>query len=200
VRPDAAMGYAACLAASGDPVAEGNVGAGTGASVGKMLGPSGAMKSGVGSASLTLGDGLVVAALMVVNAAGDIVDPANGAIVAGARLPGGGWANSAALLVHGAPAPPAPTNTVIGVVATNGRLDKAQVNKVAQMAHDGLARAVRPAHTMFDGDTIFALSTGEVDGDVTRIGQAAADAVAAAILRSVRTATSLAGLSGLGDE
>ena len=200
VRPDAEMGYAACAAASVDAVAEGNVGAGTGASVGKMLGPSGAMKAGVGTASVTLSDGLVVAALMVVNAAGDVVDPATGAIVAGARLPGGGWANSAALLLHGAPPPPAPTNTVIGVVATNGRLDKAQANKVAQMAHDGLARAVRPAHTMFDGDTIFALSTGEVESDVTRIGQAAADAVAAAIVRAVRSATSLAGLSGLGDQ
>ena len=198
VRPDAAMGYAACQAAAGGPLAEGNVGAGTGASVGKMLGPAGAMKSGLGTASLHLPDGLIVAALMVVNAIGDIVDPANGQIVAGARLPGGGWANSAHLLVYGAPqAGASPSNTVIGVIATNAKLDKAQATKVAQMAHDGLARAARPAHTMYDGDTVFALSTGEVQADVTRVGQAAADIMVEAILRAVRLAASAGGLSGL---
>ena len=197
VRPDAAMGYAACAAASDGPVAEGNVGAGTGASVGKMLGPVGAMKAGVGSASISLPDGLIVAALMVVNALGDVVDPTNGQIIAGARLPGGGWARSASLLVHGAPQPPAAaTNTVIGVVATNARLDKAQATKVAQMAHDGLARAVRPAHTMGDGDTIFALSAGDMQADVSRVGQAAADMAAAAIVRAVRMAKTAGGLPG----
>jgi len=201
VRPDAAMGYAACAAANAGPVAEGNVGAGTGASVGKALGPTQAMKAGVGSASLRLPDGLIVAALMVVNALGDVIDPATGQIIAGARLPDGGWADTARLLLYGAPAAAAPGhNTVIGVVATNARLDKAQANKVAQMAHDGLARAIRPAHTMGDGDTIFALSAGEVTADVTRVGQAAADVVASAIGRAVRTATSLGGLPGLGDK
>jgi len=201
VRPDAAMGYAACAAANAGPVAEGNVGAGTGASVGKALGPTQAMKAGVGSASLRLPDGLIVAALMVVNALGDVIDPATGQIIAGARLPDGGWADTARLLLYGAPAAAAPGhNTVIGVVATNARLDKAQANKVAQMAHDGLARAIRPAHTMGDGDTIFTLSAGEVTADVTRVGQAAADVVASAIGRAVRTATSLGGLPGLGDK
>jgi L-aminopeptidase/D-esterase-like protein len=199
VRPDAAMGYAACLAASDGPVAEGNVGAGTGASVGKALGPAGAMKAGVGAVSLQLPGGLTVAALMVVNALGDVVDPASGEIIAGARLPDGRFADSAAILLHGAPAPRSwPTNTVIGVVATNARLSKEQATKVAQMAHDGLARCIRPAHTMFDGDTIFALATGDVQADVSRVGQAAADAVAAAILRSVRAAGPLGGLAGLG--
>ena len=198
VRPDAAMGYAACMAASEGLAAEGNVGAGTGASVGKALGPMLAMKAGVGSASISLPDGLIVGALVVVNALGDVVDPASGQIIAGARLPGGGWANSAALLVHGAALPSgAASNTVIGVVATNARLDKAQANKVAQMAHDGLARAVRPAHTMGDGDTIFALSAGDLQADVSRVGQAAADMVAEAIVRAVRTAMSVGGLPGI---
>lgn len=197
VRPDVAMGYAACTAARSGAVEEGNVGAGTGASVGKALGPAQAMKSGLGAASLRLPDGLIVAALMVVNALGDVVDPHTGSIIAGARLPGGGWVDTAHLVLHGAPRPPTATSTVIGVVASNARLDKAQATKVAQMAHDGLARTVRPAHTMFDGDTIFALSAGDVQADVTRVGQAAADAVAEAIVQAVRTAHTAAGLPGL---
>jgi len=196
-RPDAAMGYAACVAATDGAVTEGNVGAGTGASVGKALGPAQAMKSGLGMASLRLPGGLIVAALMVVNALGDVLDPRTGGILAGARLPGGGWADSSHLLLHGAPRSATPTNTVIGVVATNARLDKAQATKVAQMAHDGLARAVRPAHTMFDGDTIFALSAGAVQADITRVGQAAADVTAEAIVQAVRTAHTAGGLPGL---
>lgn len=203
VRPDAAMGYAACEAASDGVVSEGNVGAGTGASVGKMLGLAQAIKSGVGSASITLADGLVVGALMVVNALGDIIDPATGQIIAGARIPGQGWADSASLLVQQSPhthEAGATGNTVIGVVATNARLDKAQANKVAQMAHDGLARSVRPAHTMADGDTIFALATGDVEADVSRVGEAAAEMTAAAIIRAVRMAASAGGLLGLAGE
>jgi len=202
VRPDAAMGYAACQAASNGPVAEGNVGAGTGASVGKILGPTQAMKAGVGTASLRLANGLIVGALMVVNALGDVVDPTTGQIIAGARLPQGGWADAAAMLLQPeqpAGDHPSVVNTVIGVVATNARLDKAQVNKVAQMAHDGLARAVRPTHTIMDGDTIFALATGAVEADVNVVGHAAAEVVAAAILRSVQTACSAGGLPGLRD-
>jgi L-aminopeptidase/D-esterase-like protein len=197
LRPDAAMGYAACLAAADGPVAEGNVGAGTGASVGKLCGPAWAMKAGAGSASLRLDDGLIVAALMVVNALGDVVDPTSGQIVAGTRTPDG-WANSAALLMHGQmQRPPTAGNTVIGVVACNARFDKAQINKIAQMAHNGLARAVRPAHTMYDGDTIFALCTGAVEADVTRVGHAAAEVVASAIVRAVRMAAPAGGLPGL---
>jgi L-aminopeptidase/D-esterase-like protein len=198
VRPDAGMGYAACLAANDSAAAEGNVGAGTGASVGKLRGMDGATKAGVGCASLHLPDGLIVAALMVVNALGDVVDPGSGRIIAGTRAPGGGWADSAALLLHGQERrPPTAGNTVIGVVACNARFDKAQINKVAQMAHDGLARCLRPAHTMYDGDAIFALCTGAVEADVTRAGHAAAEVVAAAIVRAVQTATSLGGLPGL---
>ncbi len=201
VRPDAAMGYAACQAASGGPVTEGNVGAGTGASVGKILGPGQAMKAGVGTASLHLANGLIVGAIVATNALGDVVDPSTGQIIAGARLPTGGWADTGALLMQRETPTENPFagNTVIGVVATSARLDKAQANKVAQMAHDGLARAVWPTHTMMDGDTIFALATGAVDADVNVVGHAAAEVVAAAIVRSVRMARSAGGLPGLGD-
>jgi L-aminopeptidase/D-esterase-like protein len=199
VRPDVTMGYAACAAAGDGPVLEGNLGAGTGASVGKIMGMTQAMKAGVGSAAIHLPDGLIVAALMVANALGDVVDPQTGRIIAGARLPGGGWANTAALLLHGPPQAPQATNTVIGVVATNARMDKAQATRIAQLAHDGLARAIRPAHTMFDGDTIFALSAGDMQADISRLGEAAAQVTAAAIVRAVRTAHSAGGLPGLGD-
>ena len=199
VRPDAAMGYAACMAANDGLVLEGNVGAGAGAGVGKVLGMTQAMKAGLGSASIELPGGLVVGSLMIANALGDVVDPETGEIIAGARMPGGGWANSAALVLHGPPQAAPATNTVIGVVATNAHLDKAQATKVAQMAHDGLARAIRPAHTMYDGDTIFALSAGDLQAEVSRVGEAAAQTTAAAIVRAVRTARSAAGLPGLGD-
>ena len=210
VRPDSAMGYRACLNATDSRPAEGNVGAGTGATVGKILGPSQAFKSGIGTASLTVGGGVVVGAIFAVNAFGDVVDPATGAILAGARAadvgplrigsPGyfadtlhvlktavGRTALSLAMRQH----------TVIGVVATNARLDKAQVNKVAQMAHDGLARTIRPAHTMFDGDTIFALATGKRRADPSIVGAFAAEVTAQAIVRAVQTAAPAAGLPGL---
>jgi L-aminopeptidase/D-esterase-like protein len=191
VRPDAAMGYAACEAATDGPVSEGRVGAGTGCTVGKVLGPGRASQGGLGTASVDLGGGLVVAALVAVNAFGDVVDPATGQILAGARpLKGEGWADTlatmkglvgkAALRVAGW------SNTVIGVVVTNARLDKEGANKVAQMAHDGLARAVRPAHTLFDGDTLFALATGSKKADVNLVGAYAAEVVAEAIVRAIR--------------
>jgi len=206
VRPDAAMGYQACLNASGGPPAEGNVGAGTGARVGNVLGICQAMKAGIGTASLEIGAGLIVGAIVAVNAFGDVVDPASGRIVAGARSPQGGFADTLAVLralagqLQGGVAS---GNTVIGVVATNGRLTKEGANKVAQMAHDGLARAVRPAHTMFDGDTIFSLSTGEVDIDacfggsaaaVSIVGAFAAEVLAEAIVRAVLAARPAKGL------
>ncbi len=204
VRPDAAMGYAACAAASRDPVPQGTVGAGTGCRVGAMRGNAYATKGGIGSASVDLGDGLVVAALMAVNAVGDVVDEA-GRVLAGLReTPDGetfvGMMNMmkvTARLVD-TPAPAASSqNTVIGVVATNARLTKEAANKVAQMAHDGLARAVRPAHTMFDGDTIFALATGQIPANISAIGAYAAEVVAEAIRNAVRTATSLAGVRAI---
>jgi L-aminopeptidase/D-esterase-like protein len=199
VRPDAAMGYAACQAASSGPVAEGNVGVGTGASVGKILGIGRAMKGGIGTASAHLGGGLVVGALVAVNAFGDVVDPASGRILAGARrLVGEGFADTLAtlrgLVGKATLRFAAAHNTVIGVVATNARLTKEEANKVAQMAHDGLARAIRPAHTLFDGDTLFALATGPKRADVNLIGAYAAETVAQAIVRAVQAAESIPGL------
>ncbi|MEW6286465.1 MAG: P1 family peptidase [Chloroflexota bacterium] len=210
VRPDAAMGYRAAASASSLPPAEGNVGAGTGASVGKMFGVSLATKSGVGSASLAIGGGVVVGALVAVNAWGDVVNPQTGEIVAGLRsgkvgpLRVGGkeyFADTLAMmkkpLGRALLGLATRANTVIGVVATNARLTKAQATKVAQMAQDGIARAIRPAHTMLDGDVIFALSTGARRADVTTVGAFAAEALAEAILRAVRMAKPAGGLPGL---
>ncbi len=194
IRPDAAMGYAACQAATEGPVAEGRVGAGTGCTVGKVLGPGHASKSGLGTASVNLGGGLVAGALVAVNAFGDVVDPRTGEILAGARaLTGSGFADTLATmkgLVGKTVLRFAGSHTVIGVVATNARLTKEEANKVAQMAHDGLARAIRPAHTLFDGDTLFALATGQKRADVNLIGAYAAEVVAEAIVRAVKRANS----------
>jgi L-aminopeptidase/D-esterase-like protein len=209
VRPNAEMGYQACLNASDQPPAEGNVGAGMGATVGKILGMGQAMKSGIGSASIHLGRGIVVGAIAAVNAFGDVIDPQNGQIVAGARsfeMDGRRigaeeyFADTLAMMKELTATGQlrfgrrGRGNTVIGVVATNVRLDKEQISKVAQMAQDGLARAVRPAHTMLDGDTIFALSVGKRYADVNVIGAFAAEAFTQAILRAVRAAKPLAGL------
>lgn len=192
--PDAAAGYAACLAASDQPVEEGNVGAGAGCSVGKLRGMRCATKSGLGSACLEVGNGLMVAALLAVNAAGDVLQE-NGRVLAGTRREEGGWADSLELLREWITPPAAEaSSTVIGVVATNARLDKEGANKVAQMAQDGLARAIRPAHMMYDGDTLFALATGKLDADVSAVGAFAAEAVAAAIRRAVLAAVPAAGL------
>ena len=195
VRPDAKMGYQACVNASTDPVAEGNIGAGTGATVGKILGMSHAMKAGVGSACLEVSAGLFVGAIVVVNALGDVI--VDGEIVAGARSETG-FADTLQVMRDMAAQPaPAQSNTVIGVVATNARLTKEETNKVAQMAQAGLARTVRPVHTMYDGDTIFALATGDRSADVNLIGAFAAEVLAEAIVRGVKTAHSLGGVSGL---
>ncbi|MFN2120187.1 MAG: P1 family peptidase, partial [Anaerolineales bacterium] len=196
VRPDSDMGYEACLAASAETSVEGNVGAGTGASVGKLFGMSLAMKSGLGTASIRAGR-LVMGAIAVVNSLGDVVNPSTGEVVAGLRsgrigpLRVGGRDYFAGTLQslkrrvgRGALGLAGRTNTIIAVVATNARLDKAQATKVAQMAHDGVAMAVRPAHTMLDGDTIFALSTGRMGADISVVGALAAEAMAQAILRA----------------
>ncbi len=185
VRPDAALAYQACLNATTDPVRDGSVGAGTGATVGKILGMQNATKSGVGSACVEIADGLFVGAIAVVNALGDVVEPHTGEIIAGARTEAG-FADTLTVMRNFQALAAAPSdNTVIGVVATNARLSKEEANKVAQMAHDGLARAIRPAHTMYDGDTIFALSTGDVKADVNLIGAFAAEVFAEAIARGV---------------
>ena len=217
VRPNAECGYAAALAASDGPVEEGSIGAGAGATVGKMGGPARMMKAGIGSASITLPDGLVVAALVAVNAAGDIIDPATGKVVAGVRTADGkGFADARTLIRSGAlgrrppgaerlPAadgPPRPgENTTIGVVATNAVLTKVEALKVAQMAHDGFARAISPVHTPADGDTIFAVATGVRAGEanVGLIGALAAEAMADAIVRAALQATGAAGVPALRD-
>jgi len=206
VRPDAAMGYQACLNASAEPPAEGNVGAGCGATVGKVLGMGQAMKSGIGSASLRLGPELVIGALAAVNAFGDVVDPSTGKIIAGARkiaaqdIPPTSddyFADTMQVLNFLAGQNfvfPRGESTVIGVVATNAALNKEQANKVAQMAQDGLARTIRPAHTMLDGDTIFATSLGNQVADVNIIGAFAAEVFAQAVLRAVWAAQPAGGL------
>jgi len=198
VRPGPECGYAAARAARSGAVAEGSVGAGAGATVGKLGGPARAMKGGFGTASVTLASGLTVGAAVAVNAVGDIVDPVTGRIVAGVRTEDGRGLADARLLLRTSAVVPGQVvegNTTIGVVATNATLTKAQVTKVAQMAHDGLARTTYPAHTPRDGDTIFGLATGELDGaaDVTLVGALAADVTAQAILRAVRTAEGLPG-------
>ncbi len=192
VRPDDAAGYRACEQATTGPVKQGNVGAGTGATVGKTLGPAFAMKGGLGSASTQLANDIVVGALVVVNAFGDVVDPQTQQVIAGTRSP-----IEPGLLFPGS----GPFgNTTIAVVATNAPLSKVAVNKVAQMAHNGIARAIRPAHTMFDGDTIFALASGsqpQVQLDplqVSMIGAVAATTLARAIVKAIRNATELHGI------
>ncbi|MFC1923359.1 P1 family peptidase [Chloroflexota bacterium] len=207
VRPDAEMGYQACQNASADPPAEGNIGAGTGATVGKIIGMAGAMKSGIGTASLEIGSGVLVGAIAAVNVFGDVIDPATGQIIAGARVVQKGpvkigkgpyFADTMyvmeSLIGRTMLGFMSRENTAIGIVATNARLNKEQINKVAQMAQDGLARTVRPAHTMLDGDTIFALATGEKKADVNIVGAFAAEVFAQAVLRGVRTARPAAGL------
>jgi L-aminopeptidase/D-esterase-like protein len=200
VRPDREMGEKATLAANDGPVQEGNVGAGTGATVGKIFGMKQAMKSGIGSASLTLGSGVVVAALVAVNAFGDVLDPATGRIVAGARKSPGSreFIDSAAALRHGVPeTPPFRGNTTLAVVATNARFDKVQANKVAALASLGVARTISPVNTMADGDMTFALSLGNERASVDAVGVAAAEVLAMAVLRAVRSAKTAGGVPGL---
>jgi len=209
-RPDAEMGFEACRAASKREVAEGNVGAGSGATVGKILGMAQAMKSGIGSAARAIQGGVMVGAIAVVNSFGDVVDPVSGAIVAGVR------SRKVGPLQLGTPGYFADTmrvmrstlgrtilrfasksNTVLGVVATNASMSKSAMTKVAQMAQDGIARTIRPSHTLLDGDVMFAVATGGPRMDVTLIGSFAAEVLAEAVLRAVRTAGNAAGLPGL---
>jgi L-aminopeptidase/D-esterase-like protein len=202
IRPDAQAGYAACEAASSDAPAQGNVGAGAGATVGKLRGMARAMKGGVGSAAVTLDSGLVVSELVVVNSVGDVVDPATGQIVAGARADDGTFADARRLLRAGRREAGKPgEQTTLAVVATNATLTKSQATKVAQMAHDGFARAIYPVHTQVDGDTVFALATGAHPGspDMLLIGSLAADVTAVAIVRAVRAATGLPSLPAARD-
>ena len=202
-RPTREMGMEAAASAAVGPVAEGNVGAGTGASVGKVHRIARAMRGGLGSASRRLGE-VVVGAVVVVNAVGDVRDPETGALIAGAREAPDSLrlVDSASALLAGGRALErfaAPEHTTIGAVATNARLSKPEAAKLASLAMLGFARALSPPHTAFDGDTLFALSVGDLPADITRLGLAAAEAVADAIVRGVRAATSLPGLPAARD-
>jgi L-aminopeptidase/D-esterase-like protein len=210
VRPDAAMGYRAAASATSDAPAEGNAGVGMGASVGKMFGLGLAMKAGVGTASMNIGGGVIVGALVAVNAWGDVIDPQTNQIIAGLRSGKVGplrvgkkndFADTLSVMKsvpgRGILALAARSNTVIGIVATNAKLTKARATKVAQMAQDGIARTIRPAHTMLDGDVIFALSTGAMKADTSAVGAFAAEVMAEAVLRAVKMAKPVGDLPGL---
>lgn len=203
VHPGEAEGYKACLDASARPVAEGSVGAGTGAVVAKCLGHAAAVKGGLGSAALDLGQGVVVAALVAVNAVGSVVEPDTGEVIAGPRSADGRFLDTVRLLAdpsyrspNGTEAQEAISSTSIGVVATNASLTKAQANKLAQMAHDGLALAIRPCHTMYDGDTMFALATGtaRTPADMARLCAVVPWMVSQSVVRAIKKAEGLGGI------
>ena len=204
------MGALAAASAVSDPPAEGNVGAGAGASVGKMFGMALAMKSGLGTASVDIGGGVLIGAIVAVNAFGDVIDPKTGEVIAGLRSGKVGplrigkkdqFADTLMMMKtpigRGVFGFASRGNTVIGVVATNAKLTKTQTTKVAQMAQDGIARTITPAHTMLDGDVIFVLSTGTKKADVSTVGAFAAEVMAEAILRAVKMAKAAGGLPGL---
>lgn len=202
IRPDADMGYLACSNASRNRPSEGNYGAGIGATVGKILGMKYAMKSGIGTASKDLGSGIIVGAITAVNAFGDVVDPETNRMIAGVQIPAIMNKNAkvskssnptldllSSFLGSASVKFTARQNTVIGVVATNAILTKEAANKVAQMAHNGIARTIRPAHTMMDGDTIFVLASGKKKADISIIGSFAAEVVAESIISAVKSCT-----------
>ncbi len=198
-RPSAEMAYEACGSAS-TAVEEGSVGVGTGASVGKLLGATSAMKGGVGTWSVTLPGGVVVGALAVVNAFGDVLDDRTGNILAGAREPGGERFINMAKTLQMAEFPPVlgiGENTTLVVVATSARLTKEHANWLARVAHDGLARVISPVHTLYDGDTVFALSVGAARANLVSLGTAAVEVVGEAVKRGVRLARSAGGIPGL---
>ena len=195
IRPDARAGYAACVAASRQPPLEGNVGAGAGALVGKIFGLKRAMKGGIGSAAITV-NGITVGAIIACNALGDIINPATGKLLAGARTADGAALvdSRAALLAGETPkSVMAGTNTTIGVVATDAVLTKAQAHRLALVAHDGLARSINPVHTLSDGDTLFALGTGKAgtSADMMLLSTLAAEVTAMAVVRAIMAASSL---------
>ena len=197
-RPDAAMGYEAASAASGGDFVQGSIGAGTGATVGKVLGMERAMKGGIGSASVQLEGGLVVGALAAVNAFGDVRDE-RGTVLAGPRLQDGKLGGTVELLPEAAARMRWGENTTLGIVATNARLTKPQANKVAQMAHDGLARVIEPVHTTVDGDVVFAASVGAVEALVDVVGAWGARVMQGAILRAVRSAVGIPGIPSISE-
>ena len=204
VRPGAEEGRLACLAANGSPLEEGSVGAGTGATVAKGRGRAGAVKSGLGCASLRLASGVVVAAVVAVNAYGGIWDHRSGQLIAGPRREDGqGFEDPVELSLLGTSGDAAPplTNTTIGLVATDAALTKEDANYLAGVSHDGLALTIRPCHTDRDGDTMFAMATGRAQGtvDLTALGTAAVEVTAAAVLRAINAATGLGGVPAIGE-
>lgn len=201
IRPGDEEGYKACLAASDKEVTEGCIGAGTGATVGKIMGIDRATKGGLGTASQRLAEDITIAAVVVVNAWGDVIDSRTGNILAGPRHSDGKrFLRTTDLLSQGYGRQTAsPVNTTLGIVATNVKLNKEQANKLAQMAQDGIARAINPSHTMYDGDVMFALSLGEKIGDVTMLGAVAAETVTEAITRAILEAETLAGVPAVRD-
>ncbi len=197
-RPDAGMGFTACVNASTGECGMGNVGAGTGASIGKAYGTARMMKGGLGTASMEA-DGIIIGALVAVNCFGDITDPETGTVIAGLRnKEDNGLADSVSVLaehiVEGIN--PLTTNTTIGVIATNARLTKAQAKRVSLMTHDGYARTINPIHTLHDGDSVFTLSTGEKEADLTAVGTLAAEVMARAVVNGIKAARSAYGLPG----
>jgi L-aminopeptidase/D-esterase-like protein len=202
VRPDRAMGYRACQAATSEVIEEGSVGAGTGATVGKLMGIECAMKGGLGTSSLSLPGGVTVGALVVVNAFGDVIDPESGQILAGVRdsPEGANLLDTAAQMRAGVfPRGYSRESTTLVAVATNVRLSKVEASKLAQQAQLGLARTIRPVHTTLDGDAIFVMATGRVTGDLNVLGVIAADAVAIATVRGIKKARGLGGLPAYDD-
>jgi L-aminopeptidase/D-esterase-like protein len=204
IRPDAEAGYQACVAATNDPFAEGSVGAGAGATVGKAAGGRSSMRGGIGTACITTPDGLQVGAIVAVNAIGDIYDHRTGEIVAGARkADGSGFVNvrdqvrrSGSFRMDATP-----TNTTIGIIVTNARLSKTDATRVAQVGHDGLARSINPAHLQGDGDTLFVMATGEYEqsANLSIVSTLGAEMVSDAIVRAVKTATGLPGIPAFRD-
>ena len=202
VRPGPEEGRSACLAASTDPMTEGSVGAGPGATIAKLGGPERALKGGIGSAAITLSTGQTVAAAVAVNAVGGVWDHANGQLLAGPRRAGGGFDDPVAMVLKGeSNAPAGPVNTTIGLVATDAQITKEDANYLARVSHDGLALSIRPCHTVQDGDTMFALATGKnrSSADLTALGAAAVEVTAQAVLRAVRQATGLGGIPSIGE-
>jgi L-aminopeptidase/D-esterase-like protein len=207
-RPDATSGYSACVAAGKQPAIEGSFGAGAGATVGKINGIGQATKGGIGIASLQILDGITVMAVVAVNCFGDVVDPDNGTIIAGVRQVGARsnlGTESILRAVRGKNVVSDTTNTTIGVVATNARLSKAQARWLADIAHDGIARTTRPSHSIYDGDTLFAVSMPSADspvidtGQLAAVGSAATEVVATAIIRAVRLSTGMGGVPSINE-
>ncbi|MBS6041745.1 MAG: P1 family peptidase [Clostridium baratii] len=202
VRPDKKMGYEACINSEtyNDDV-NGNIGAGFGATIGKILGPSTSMKGGLGTFAVEI-NGLQVGAIVAVNCLGDVVDPSNSKILAGAlNKKNNEFLNSESILLSNIKSPKEPFkgNTTIGLIVTNGKFSKAQAKKIASMAHNGFARTMRPAHTMFDGDTIFTMATNKVDADVTTVGMIAANVMEKAVIRAIKEAKTLNGIIAFDD-